>query len=108
MYSLYSVIQNLINHKFYKSVEEIINKVTMYNSYKVLEDKDYQELMDLAIAKYQIVEPVEDVRTEEKKEENPVEKPTGVKTTETANTEVNTNVENVNKVEETKTEVVTQ
>ncbi|GAA0078799.1 hypothetical protein UT300005_31780 [Clostridium sp. CTA-5] len=84
MYSLYSVIQNLINHKFYKSVEEIIKKITMYNSYKVLEDKDYQVLMDLAIEKYQIVEPVEEAKVEEK----PVEKPVEIKSSETANTEV--------------------
>ncbi|GAA0076207.1 hypothetical protein UT300005_05850 [Clostridium sp. CTA-5] len=109
MYSLYSVIENLINHKFYKSVEEIINKVTLYNSYKVLKDEDYQKLMNLAIAKYQIVEPVQEVKVEEKKEdvkgeEKPVDKVTEVKPVETANT----NVENANKIEEPKTEVVTQ
>ncbi|NFG42076.1 hypothetical protein FC789_12940 [Clostridium botulinum] len=91
MYSLYSVIENLINHKFYKSVEEIIKKITMYNSYKVLEDKDYQELMDLVIEKYEIAkeELVEETKVEEKTVEN---KPT----------------ETVNKTEEIKTEVISQ
>ncbi|WP_252225125.1 MULTISPECIES: hypothetical protein [unclassified Clostridium] len=78
---MYTVIENLINYKFYENVEEIIRKLTLYNSYKVLVDEDYQKLMDLAIGKYEIV----------KVEEKPVEtEPTQPNTTEDNKTEEST------------------
>ncbi|MBY6916066.1 hypothetical protein [Clostridium botulinum] len=63
---MYTVIENLINFKFYENVEEIIRKLTLYNSYKVLKDEDYQKLMDLAIEKYGMIK--EEVKVEENTE----------------------------------------
>ncbi|NFN80298.1 hypothetical protein FDF86_15390 [Clostridium botulinum] len=63
---MYTVIENLINFKFYENVEEIIRKLTLYSSYKVLKDEDYQKLMDLAIEKYGMVK--EEIKTEENAE----------------------------------------
>ncbi|NFA43144.1 hypothetical protein EXM65_11295 [Clostridium botulinum] len=52
---MYTVIENLINFKFYENVEEIGRKLTLYNSYKALSDEDYKKLMDLAIEKYGMI-----------------------------------------------------
>lgn len=49
---MFEVIENLIQYKFYESLEEIIKKITMYNSYKVLTDDEYKKLMELSIEKY--------------------------------------------------------
>ncbi|MBY7023625.1 hypothetical protein JW813_05175 [Clostridium botulinum] len=63
---MYTVIENLINFKFYENVEEIIRKLTLYNSYKALPDEDYKKLMDLAIEKYGMIK--EEVKVEENTE----------------------------------------
>ncbi|MBY6809041.1 hypothetical protein [Clostridium botulinum] len=79
---MYTVIENLINFKFYENVEEIGRKLTLYNSYKALSDEDYKKLMDLAIEKYVMI-----------KEEKPVEiEPTkpNIETTEDKKVEDNT------------------
>lgn len=45
--NIYEMLKNLINNKYYKNKDEIIEKLNVFYSYNVLDTEQYQELMEL-------------------------------------------------------------
>ncbi|WP_164468660.1 hypothetical protein [Clostridium botulinum] len=51
-----TIMENLINNKFYKTVEEVEKKLNVFFAFNVLIEKDYTKLMQLTEEKYKVVE----------------------------------------------------
>ena len=49
---MYTLMENLINHVFYKTKDESLKKLNTFYAYKVLTDEEYAKLMDLTNEKY--------------------------------------------------------
>lgn len=47
-----TIMENLINNKFYVDKGEIVKKLSVFNAYKVITDAEYAKLMDLTTQKY--------------------------------------------------------
>lgn len=52
VYKMYNIMKNLINNKFYTNKDEAISKLSVFSAYKILDDEQYSELMDLTTEKY--------------------------------------------------------
>lgn len=50
--SIYDMLKNLINNKYYANKEEIIERLNVFLAYKVITVEQYQELMQLTNEKY--------------------------------------------------------
>lgn len=50
--SIYDMLKNLIDNKYYSNKEEIIERLNVFLAYKVITVEQYQELMQLANEKY--------------------------------------------------------
>lgn len=51
-----TIMENLINNKFYKTVEEVEKKLNVFFAFNVLIEEDYTKLMQLTEEKYKVVE----------------------------------------------------
>lgn len=49
---MYTIMENLINHTFYKTKDEATKKLNLFSAYKVITDEEYAKLMDLTTQKY--------------------------------------------------------
>ncbi|MBY6931018.1 hypothetical protein [Clostridium botulinum] len=49
------IMENLINNKFYKTVEEVEKKLNVFFAFNVLIEEDYTKLMQLIEANYKEV-----------------------------------------------------
>lgn len=52
---MYKIIENLINNKFYKTIEEVEKKLNVFFAFNVLVEDDYTKLMQLTEEKYKAV-----------------------------------------------------
>ncbi|MFR1378825.1 MAG: hypothetical protein ACLSTJ_07695 [Clostridium neonatale] len=50
--SIYDMLKNLIDNKYYDNKEEIIERLNVFLAYKVITVEQYQELMELTESKY--------------------------------------------------------
>ncbi|AIY79411.1 hypothetical protein U728_3409 [Clostridium botulinum 202F] len=53
---MYKIMENLINNKFYKTVEEVEKKLNVFFAFNVVIEEDYTKLMQLTEEKYKVVE----------------------------------------------------
>ncbi|WP_252244778.1 MULTISPECIES: hypothetical protein [unclassified Clostridium] len=53
---MYKIMENLINNKFYKTVEEVEKKLNVFFAFNVVIEEDYTKLMQLIKEKYRVVE----------------------------------------------------
>ena len=50
--SMYKILQNLINNKYYTTMEEVERKLNVFFAYNVLTEEEYTQLMVLTKEKY--------------------------------------------------------
>lgn len=50
--SIYDMLKNLIDNRYYENKEEIIERLNVFLAYKVITVEQYQELMQFTESKY--------------------------------------------------------
>ena len=50
--TMYKILENLINNKYYATMEEVERKLNVFFAYNVLTEEEYTQLMALTEEKY--------------------------------------------------------
>lgn len=61
---MYNILTNLINNKYYKTKEEIEQKMSVFFAFNVLTENEYTNLMELVTTVYKTETVVEETKTE--------------------------------------------